>query len=165
MGPQLTTRLQADAPESYEIPARGRHYTEVWDEEDHAIGSNPRVSVPNMRQMFSGPSQGALAVPHFVPAAEMRDELLVDEHRGLGALTERVVAAVVGQSPDNDVEGKSADHIESGGEAGKVDVVDLEERMKKELRAVMLLGEHEEVSWTMDVALWPGPPWILASQA
>jgi transcriptional adapter 3 len=88
----------------------------------------------------------------------MRDELLVDEHRGLGALTERVVAAVVGQSPDNDVEGKSADHIESGGEAGKVDVVDLEERMKKELRAVMLLGEHEEVSWTMDVALWPGPP-------
>jgi hypothetical protein len=29
----------------------------------------------------------------------------------------------------------------------------------------MLLGEHEEVSWTMDVVLWPGPPWILASQA
>jgi hypothetical protein len=115
-----------------------------------------------MRQMYSGPSQGALAVPHFVPAAEMRDELLVDEHRGLGALTERVVAAVVGESQDTDVEGKSADHIESGGEAGKVDVVDLEERMKKELRAVMLLGEHEEVSWTMDVALWPSPPWASA---
>jgi hypothetical protein len=66
-----------------------------------------------------------------------------------------VVAAVVGESQDTEVEGKSADHIESGGEAGKVDVVDLEERMKKELRAVMLLGEHEEVSWTLDVALWP----------
>lgn len=30
---------------------------------------------------------------------------------------------------------------------GKVDVVDLEERMKHELRAVMLLGEHEEVCY------------------
>lgn len=97
-------------------------------------------------------------IPHFVPAQEMRDENLVDEQRGLGGLTERVVAAVVGtfvgedkeKERERERERRERERMESG-EVGervdpaKVDVVDLEERMKHELRAVMLLGEHEEV--------------------
>lgn len=94
-------------------------------------------------------------IPHFVPAQEMRDENLVDEQRGLGALTERVVAAVVGtfvgDDKERERERRERERMENGEVGGermdpvKVDVVDLEERMKHELRAVMLLGEHEEV--------------------
>ncbi|OXG46390.1 transcriptional adapter 3 [Cryptococcus neoformans] len=166
--------FKTDPAESYEIPPRGRHYTEVWDEEDgNPPGTRTRFPVPNLRQQQIQQSQtinhtrkntlalaasaGGPHIPHFVPAQEMRDENLVDEQRGLGGLTERVVAAVVGTFVGDDREKEKERERErrerermEGGEVGekvepaKVDVVDLEERMKHELRAVMLLGEHEE---------------------
>lgn len=124
--------LKADAPESYEIPPRGRHYTEVWDEEDGVPGSNPRVSVPNMRPGVTG---------HWA-ASDIRDEHLVEEHRGLGPLTERLVAAMISDT-DEQEEKPGADMDER---PQRVDVMELEDRVKKELRALMLLGEQEEVS-------------------
>ena len=80
----------------------------------------------------------------------MRDENLLDEHRGLGNLTERIVAAVVGRSDsmathDGLVYKEDVSEFDGNREASRVDVVELEDRMKKELRALMLLGEHEEV--------------------
>ena len=155
--------LQADAPESYDIPSRGRHYSDLWDEEDGlAPGTTHRFPVPNMRQHPSGPAYGGLALPHFVPAVEMRDENLVDEQRGLGHLTERIVAAVVGggeATSDDEETLLDSNELEGQREAVRVDVVDLEDRMKKELRAVMLLGEHEEVSISAPVtwAVWSQP--------
>lgn len=149
--------LQADAPESYDIPSRGRHYTDIWDEEDGLpFGTTPRLSVPSHRQLVSGPMQGGLALPHFVPSIEMRDENLIDEHRGLGSLTERIVAALLGRS-DKAIHEKQ-EHMpmqkfdgsafEGDRDAVRVDVVELEDRMKKELKGVMLLGEHEEYDAT-----------------
>jgi transcriptional adapter 3 len=134
--------FKADAPESFDIPARGRHYTEIWDDEDgNPPGTTPRVAVPALRQ-----PHGGVSVPHFVPAAEMKDELLVEENRGLGNLTERVVAAVVlGQPEDEATKTGDPSIYEGNRDVMRVDVLDLEERMKKELRGVMLLGEHEEV--------------------
>lgn len=77
----------------------------------------------------------------------MRDENLVDEHRGLGNLTERIVAAVIGSSDEDDQSSKvDITEYEGNRDAARVDVVDLEDRMKKELRVLMLLGDHEEVS-------------------
>ena len=82
----------------------------------------------------------------------MRDEALVDDHRGLGHLTERVIAAVLGDletanAMREEVAGKVGDGLAEGQrDPMRVDVVELEERIKRELRAVMLLGEHEEVS-------------------
>ena len=143
--------LKADAPESYDIPSRGRHYSEVWDDEDEQpLGTTPRFPVPNWRPSASSHSHGGLALPHFVPVVEMRDENLHDEYRGLGNLTERIVAAVVGRSDSvtrHDGLALKGDVSEYDGnrEASRVDVVELEDRMKKELRALMLLGEHEEV--------------------
>lgn len=52
--------------------------------------------------------------------------------------------------PDPSATGKPAPEFE-GKEPGRVDVRELEERMKKELRAVMLLGEHEDVSKRYDL--------------
>ncbi|CAD6571758.1 MAG: Transcriptional regulator [Tremellales sp. Tagirdzhanova-0007] len=142
--------FKADAPESYDIPSRGRHYSEVWDEEDEQpLGTTARFPVPNWRQNTSSHSHGGLALPHFVPVVEMRDENLLDEHRGLGNLTERIVAAVVGRSDsmathDGLVYKEDVSEFDGNREASRVDVVELEDRMKKELRALMLLGEHEE---------------------
>ncbi|WRT64729.1 uncharacterized protein IL334_001663 [Kwoniella shivajii] len=140
--------FKADAPESYEVPARGRHYTEIWDEEDDVPpGTTSRFPVPNLRlQQIQQQLNGPAILPHFVPTNELRDENLVDEQRGLGSLTERVVAAVVGKlgfGEKNENAEKAAAEI-ADVEPAKVDVVDLEERMKKELKAVMLLGEHDE---------------------
>lgn len=142
---------QADAPESFEIPPKGRHYTEVWDEEDGAPpGTTPRVSVPNLRQMTTGavPTPGAMP-PSWTPA-EMSDHALIEELRGLGHISERLVAAVI---PEAEAElaayrertkGTVGEEYER--EAVKVNARELEERLKKELRGVLLLGEHDEVS-------------------
>jgi len=139
--------FKADTPESYVIPPRGKHYTEIWDEEDgNPPGTTPRFPVPSMRR-GSGPT------PPLQPfiASDVRDPQLQEENRGLGPMTERIVAAVIGgddlaQAAKEAAE-KNPEPAEDGpAEAAKVDVVDLEDRVKKELRSVMLLGEHEEVS-------------------
>lgn len=146
--------FKADTPDSYIIPPRGRHYTEIWDEEDgNPPGTTPRYPIPSARL----PPNGALPpIPHTI-ATEIRDVNLVQENRGLGPLTERVVAAVIG-GPDIAVANKEAaekkpEPEESSREGARVDVVDLEEKVKKELRSVMLLGEHEEVSTTHEQSL------------
>ena len=130
--------FKADAPESYDIPARGRHYTEIWDEEDGLpLGTTSRYPVPAMRQSVN---QG---IGHFVPATEMREEHLVDEHKGLGNLTERIVAGIVG-NPANVRVTDGGDLYEGNRELARVDVVDLEEKIKRELRGAMLLGDQED---------------------
>lgn len=141
--PELT--FKADTSELYDVPARGRHYTEVWDEEDgNPFGTTHRISVPNLRSL-NGTHPPSTNIPPWVPSQDLREEHLVEELRGLGSITERVVAAVVPVEADPDAQGRVAIEYE-GKEAGKVDVKELEERVKKELRAVMLLGEHEDVS-------------------
>jgi transcriptional adapter 3 len=138
--------FKADTPESYVIPPRGKHYTEVWDDEDgNPIGSTSRFPVPSMRQ-GNGP---APPLQPFV-ACEVRDSNLQEENRGLGPMTERIVAAVIGGSDiaqaAKEAAAKQPEPEDDRADAAKVDVVDLEDRVKKELRSVMLLGEHEEVS-------------------
>lgn len=137
--------FKADTPESYVIPPRGRHYTEVWDEEDgNPPGTTPRVPVPAMRQPTTNQP-----VVHCVPT-DLRDPNLAEESRGLGPMTERVVAAVVAgndlaEAAKQEASGKP-EPFEENPQAPRVDVVDLEDKVKKELRSTMLLGEHEEVS-------------------
>ncbi|KAI9636349.1 histone acetyltransferases subunit 3-domain-containing protein [Dioszegia hungarica] len=135
--------FKAEAPELYDVPPRGRHYTEVWDEEDgNPIGTTHRISVPNLRQL-NGTYPPSTLVPSWIPAQDLKEEYSVEELRGLGNITERVVAAVVALETDPASHGRMATDFD-GKEAVKVDVKELEERVKKELRAVMLLGEHEE---------------------
>lgn len=138
--------FKADTPDSYVIPNRGRHYTEIWDEEDgNPPGTTSRFPVPSMRQGDAPPP-----LTHFV-ASEVRDINLIEENRGLGPMTERIVAAVIGGRDVGEINKEEAarrpepmDDVQR--DAARVDVVDLEDRVKKELRSVMLLGEHEEVS-------------------
>lgn len=137
--------FKADAPELYEIPARGRHYTEIWDEEDgNPPGTTARFSVPSLRQATSTPS--APITPHYVPATELKDDHLVQEHKGLGSLTERLVAGLLGRSRKEPAPPPEADKYDGNRDIGKVDVAELEDRTKRELKSVTLLGEHDDVS-------------------
>ncbi|WWC59513.1 uncharacterized protein I303_102069 [Kwoniella dejecticola CBS 10117] len=146
--------FKAVAPESFEMPARGRHYTEIWDEEDgNPPGTTSRMPVPNLRQQqLIEQNNGVQLLSHFVPTNDLRDDVLIEEQKGLGSLTERVVAALVGRfgfgekkEANGNMQDTSALEAEMADrEPAKVDVIDLEERMKKELKAVMLLGEHDE---------------------
>lgn len=88
----------------------------------------------------------------------MKEEVLVEEHRGLGSLTERIVAAFmrdhgVGERNHDAERARREERMlgdipeeEDERDLSRLDVADLEERMRKELRRVMLLGEHEDVS-------------------
>lgn len=139
--------FKAEQPDLFTIPPRGRHYTEIWDEEDGNLpGTTSRFPVPTLRPPPKGP------LVHCV-ATEIRDPNLVEEHRGLGPITERLVAAVIGgedlaKANKDAAAGRPEPDGDVSREAARVDVVDLEERVKKEMRSVMLLGEHEEVSTT-----------------
>jgi transcriptional adapter 3 len=152
--------FKADAPELYEIPAKGRHYTEIWDEEDGLpLGTTPRFPVPALRQGMM-PGHGA-GVGHFVPATEMREEFLVDENKGLGNLTERIVAGIVAHPRSSSSASLEVDAgvYEGNRDVARVDVVDLEDRVKRELRGSMLLGDQEEVSLMAPIT----GPWLTAS--
>lgn len=143
--------FKADAPELFEIPARGRHYTEVWDEEDgNPPGTTPRVAVPALRHAMLASTQGqGTSTSHFVPATEMKDEHLVTENKGLGSLTERIVAGVLGRiKREGPSTAPDADKYDGNHDVGNVDVADMEDRMKRELKGIMLLGENEDVSRT-----------------
>ena len=148
-----------------EIPPRGRHYADVWDEEDGAApGTTPRVSVPNLRQLTgdtpttangSSRTSASTSLPPAWHIADMPDIATKEEMRGLGNISERLIAAII---PDGaaqmeerakEVEGRYGQEWEERpgeGLAVRINARELEERVKKELRGVMLLGEHEEVS-------------------
>lgn len=160
----------------FDIPPRGRHYTEQWDEEDPSTSSqNIRIAVPNLRQL-NGTYPAKLPTGHFITTHDLKDDTLVEELRGLGSVTERILAAVLGRRTSHDnlngsmngdksgkdgksekcekvngvigsngVEGKLAEDYEPAGPV-RVESREMEDRVKKELRGVMLLGEHEDVS-------------------
>lgn len=144
--------FKADAPELYELPARGRHYTELWDEEDgNPLGTTTRLPVPALRQSAMSTTQSQ-NVSQFVPAIELKDEHLVSENRGLGSLTERIIAGVLGRSSkrqsDTTTTPSTGDgsKYEGNRDINRLDVADLEDKMKRELKSAMLLGEQEDVS-------------------
>lgn len=139
--------FKADAPESYEIPAKGKHYTEVWDEEDGLpIGTTPRLPVPSMRH-----SHGSAGGPsRLVPATDLREEHLVEENKGLGRLTERLIAGIVGglskSKKETTVTDTNTNLYDGNRDLTRLDVVDLEERMKRELKGSILINDQDEVS-------------------
>jgi transcriptional adapter 3 len=86
--------------------------------------------------------------------ADLSDAALSEELRGLGSISERLVAAVIPDAmPDVEghkravqgVYGQEWEPRPGEGLAAKINARELEERVKKELRGVMLLGERDEV--------------------
>ncbi len=133
--------FKADQPDLFQMPPRGRHYTEIWDEEDgNAPYTTPRVSVPPLFRQR--PQRKASQANHATGEA---DEM--------GAFSERLVSGVVmGYDLGEAYQRAVAGVPEPEGDPAPVprtDGVDMEDRVKKEMRHMMLLGEHEEVRGTV----------------
>ncbi|BEI86579.1 hypothetical protein CcaverHIS002_0608660 [Cutaneotrichosporon cavernicola] len=128
--------FKADQPDLFQIPPRGRHFTEVWDEEDgSAPYTTPRVSVPPLFRQR----------PQRKAAQGINSVGDVEE---LGAFSERLTSGVVGGQDLGETYQKAVACIpEPEGDPGplpRTDGIDMEDKVKKEMRHMMLLGEHEE---------------------
>lgn len=103
----MTPSLQPEDVEPFLIPPLGKHYQDIWDEEDMALpfASSSTTGPPavNVWDVAGGrkPSRQALSPAvlsrerTYVPVAEMVEEDLLDEAKGLGGLNERAVAAMM----------------------------------------------------------------------
>ncbi|KAJ9100647.1 hypothetical protein QFC21_003692 [Naganishia friedmannii] len=97
--------------EPFVIPPLGKHYQDIWDEEDSALpfasASSAGPPAVNAWDMLNGDtrdfkpviSEALLADKTYVPVTEMVDDDLWDEAKGLGGLNERAVAALLKPVP------------------------------------------------------------------
>ena len=132
------------------MPRLGRHYTEIWEEEDVATygGVLPSTQAIRASTSYARPAESA-PVPKWDPATLNEDNLVVED-RGHGPLTERLVSALL---PVEDAAGwkgvKAAEEamegrhgVGVGNAAGRqVIVEDLEKRIRDSLRFHKLIDK------------------------
>lgn len=152
----------------YDMPSLGRHYQDIWDEED--------MQLPFSQASNSAWSASANLAPPAFQRDKERDALgnrigkglrraypkdlgevdLVDERKGPGLLEERVVAGLWGGRPeksDNGVGSHASTHdMMVKGEPGIDEVMD--ERNEHPSRN----GKHMEQLASNDPSIWPIAP-------
>lgn len=143
----------ADEVEPFVVPQLGRHYAEVWAEEDHALYGGPLPGTAAAQYMAgqittSHPRLGSL--PRWEPSTLAEPDLLTEE-RGHGPLTERVLSALL-PAPDPNgwkgvkaaeegMEGRSAGGANAAAERDKMTVADLEDRIRDSIRFLGLADD------------------------
>ncbi|KAK4698409.1 transcriptional adapter 3, partial [Phenoliferia sp. Uapishka_3] len=119
----------------------GKHYTDRWDEED----SEP---APSTSHPYPSPLDPPV-LPRTKPD-HLTEDALGMEQIFLGPLSERLVAALAfGEDGESSELKERVERDEEAVQSGKLavmDAVDLEERVKKELRFIGILSE-EDVDW------------------
>lgn len=135
----LADVVQTEDLTPYIIPPLGKHYLDRWEEEDSDVP--PRRHDPSS---YISPLEPPV-LPRLRPDA-LSEEALGTEHVFLGPLSERLMAALaVDEVPD--VRGE--DELDVPTEDGPVpprlpmDAVDLEERVRRELRYIGILPEED----------------------
>lgn len=141
-----------DEVEPFVMPKLGRHYSELWEEEDIAQYG---VALPGTAAVRSGASLPGSAstapLPRWEPATLAEADLLTEE-RGHGPLTERLVSALIPMQNATEWKGVKAAEEAMEGRPGtngaaaqaardKLNVADLEERVKNVMRFHGLLEE------------------------
>ncbi|KAM0754110.1 hypothetical protein T439DRAFT_353844 [Meredithblackwellia eburnea MCA 4105] len=124
----------------YLIPALGKHYLDRWEEED--------ADVPVASTSYVSPLEPPV-LPRLRPDALTEDALGM-ENIFLGPLSERLVAALSFEEGGDLSDPRDKVSRDDEGLPTKLaimDAVDLEERIKKELRFIGILGE-EDVDWS-----------------
>jgi len=129
------------------IPPLGRHYLESWAEEDRALMpydgyESRRSSVDLVKE--NAPSRNMVCNQPF----ELTDENIEQDEVSCGPLTERIICSLIAgevaeakelKQDDDQAAGLAA----SGIQPGPKNYAELEERMKRELRYVGILGNEE----------------------
>ena len=126
------------------VPRLGRHYTEVWEDQDNGLLPIPLVGDPGELDLGSGVGAGAAVreLPKWDPSTLSESDCLTEE-RGHGPLTERVLSALL-PAPDHAWKGvKAAEDAMEGRPGGsgaaaarkeKMNVADLEVRIRDRMR-------------------------------
>ncbi|KAG8898701.1 Transcriptional regulator [Tulasnella sp. 403] len=153
--------FDADDVEPFLTPSLGRHYTEVWKEEDRLAEIAAAAAAQTWPRGYSldrtykveengvGASQGGFGDIRKEDAEwdprTIEGEELLREDKGLGPVTERLVSALLldegqalgrmGKEEDGGMKGKVG--------AGVTGVGEMESRIRVELRALGLLSEEE----------------------
>lgn len=131
------------------MPKLGRHYSQVWEEEDTAMYGGPLPGTAATRAA-SHPTPPSV-LPKWEPST-LADLDLATEERGHGPLTERVVSALIPMHDATEWKGVKAAEEAMEGRPGtngaaaaaardKLNVADLEDRMRNVMRHHGLLDD------------------------
>ncbi|TFK45537.1 hypothetical protein OE88DRAFT_1669134 [Heliocybe sulcata] len=153
----------ADEVEPYVMPKLGRHYSEVWENEDIAYYGMRLTDIADVRvaqvAAASAPSSSGL-LPKWDPST-LNESDVVTEEKGHGPFTERLLSALL-PIPDSTVwKGVKAAEDAMEGRPGitgaafaaakeKVTVADLEERVRDSARFYGLINEKPDYSDAID---------------
>ncbi|GAA6001026.1 hypothetical protein JCM10207_007380 [Rhodosporidiobolus poonsookiae] len=128
----------------YLIPPLGKHYLDKWEEED---GDTPAASSSSYISPLEPP-----VLPRLRPDS-LTEDALATENVFLGPLSERLMAALAvddgafGELDEDDEDVPRGDEDAPVPPRLPMDAVDLEERIKRELRFIGILPE-EEPDWS-----------------
>ncbi|KAI0823907.1 histone acetyltransferases subunit 3-domain-containing protein [Trametes gibbosa] len=147
-----------DEVEPFIMPKLGRHYTQIWEEEDTVLYGGP---LPGTAAMRAGShSTPPSVLPKWEPST-LADMDLATEERGHGPLTERVVSALIPMHDATEWKGVKAAEEAMEGRPGtngaaaaaardKLNVADLEDRMRNVMRYHGLLDDIPDYSEAVD---------------
>ncbi|KZT18820.1 hypothetical protein NEOLEDRAFT_1142858 [Neolentinus lepideus HHB14362 ss-1] len=150
----------ADEVEPYVMPKLGRHYSEVWEEEDMAYYGMPLTDIASVRAAQVAAASTLSAPPKWDPSTLNESDVLTEEN-GHGPFTERLLSALL-PIPDSTVwKGVKAAEDAMEGRPGitgaafaaakeKVTVADLEERVRDSARFYGLINEKPDYSEAID---------------
>ncbi|GJE88057.1 hypothetical protein PsYK624_041400 [Phanerochaete sordida] len=150
-----------DEVEPFVMPKLGRHYSEVWEEEDMAHYGFPLPGTAAVRSGATLPGSNSTApLPKWEPS-QLQETDLVTEEKGHGPLTERLVSAMIPLQNATEWKGVKAAEEAMEGRPGtngaaaqaardKMNVYDLEERVKNVMRFHKLLEELPDFSEAVD---------------
>lgn len=134
MGRRSQYNQQGDDVTPYTIPPLGRPYLSVWEAEDAGL---PFTSI-------DPPTIPPLSRP-LLTAQDVTDDGLVNEDVSLGALSERLVSALLPTSTPSQEYTEQADSVTSD----KVSVGVLDDALRRELIGLGILGESDSVSLSL----------------
>lgn len=127
------------------MPRLGRHYAEVWEEEDIAQYGMPLPGTAAALRTVTLPGSTSMApLPKWEPSTLAEGDL-VSEERGHGPLTERLVNALIPMTNATEWKGVKAAEEAMEGRPGtngaaaqaardKLNVADLEDRIRAVMR-------------------------------
>ncbi|KAF9784356.1 histone acetyltransferases subunit 3-domain-containing protein [Thelephora terrestris] len=147
--------FNGDEVEPFVVPKLGRHYADVWEEEDIASYGAPLQSTLAARvsSISTTPPKGK-----WDPSTLTEPDLLSEE-RGHGPLTERLVSALLSipnaewrgvKAAEDAMEGRPANGATAAAGKEKLSAIELEQRLRDTMRYHGLLDSNPDYSEAVD---------------